>query len=361
MIRFGRLMMLLLAAVVLLTVGACWAVGLVHAAPPPPLPAPTGPHPVGRVEAVFTDPGRQREVMVSAWYPAAGGGAVAPYIPADSLLARTTVGVQAAMWLHSPAAAPAMIAATVPATEGATAARGPLPVVVMSPGLGTPRWILSGLALDLASHGYAAVVIDHTGESPAVEFPDGRIVSGTPPGDDSDHMRQQLTIRVADARLVLDRLPTLPIVGPLLDLSRIAMAGHSYGGYTTVAAMAADRRIRAGVVLDGSAGWDGTPDLPAVDRPVLVLAEGDMVHASWIRFGHITTGPFQLATVHGAAHYSPTDLPAFTPHAADLCGSLPAATDAAITRDVATGFLGQQLQGIPAPPSAWPEVDWRTR
>lgn len=353
MTRVMRATIALLAMLVFFALWLAWQADLVHAASP--IASPTGAAAVGRTDTPVTNEGR--ELMVSAWYPAAEVRPPAPYIPVPSLLARSQVAVQSAQWLHTPSAAAAMATATAPAGLDAPldTSVGALPVVVMSPGLGTPRWILSGLAADLASRGWVVVTVDHTGESPAVGLPDGRIVYGTPPdAEDPEYMGAELAVRVADVRLVLDRLGSLPIVGGHLDLERIAMVGHSYGGFTAAAVMAADPRVRAGVVLDGSAGWRGAAPIQGVARPLLMLANGDMIHASWLQLG----GPFQLATLRGGGHYTPTDLPSFTADAA-LCGTIPAGRGTDISRAVVAGFLDQHVRGLTAAREAWPEVDWR--
>lgn len=303
------------------------------------VPAPTGPHHVGRVDTVLTS--GARSIPVSIWYPTTSTGS-APYIPASTAVVRAQLAAEAAMWLRTPGAAPAMTTATLPVAEGGPLAGDRLPVVVWSPGMGTPRWLASGLLMDLASRGYVVIAIDHTGESPAVEIR-GQVRTGTPPtSGDPTYMRTQLDTRVADARLVLDRLDALPVVGGHLDHARIAMAGHSYGGQTTVTAMAADARIRTGIVLDGSAGWDGVAPAPALDRPVLLLAYGDMVHASWTRTG-ATVG-----TVARGGHYTATDLAQFG-GSAEFCGTIDATLGARLTREVvATWLTGRAMPTDPA-------------
>lgn len=92
-----------------------------------------------------------------------------------------------------------------------------------------------------------------------------------------------LPTRVADARVVLDRLADVaggperrqilpPSLAADLDLSKVGMFGHSLGGPTTAQAIHDDPRIRAGVNLDGpnlgSVAADG------LDRPLLMLASG---------------------------------------------------------------------------------------
>ncbi|MQY29817.1 alpha/beta hydrolase family protein [Nocardia aurantia] len=326
---------------------------------PSPVPAPTGPHPVGRIDAQVGDD--ERAIMVSAWYPAAQPGEPTSYIPASGPDADIRLAGQAATWLHSPISAVAAIGAAAPAAEDVPAdtTLGRLPVLLMSPGLGTPRWILSGLAADLASRGWAVVVTDHTAESPAVEFPSGRVVLGNPPKMTDAYMRERLAARVADARTVLDRFAELPMIGDLIDPTRIAMLGHSYGGYTAVSAAAEDPRIRAVVVLDGSAGWhDGSAvERTGLDRPVLLVGYGSMVDASWISFGHHTPGPFSVAMVRDGEHYTPTDLPHLG-GPVELCGTLPPERAAAITRGLVSDFLTHTVLGHPAAGTDWPEVEW---
>ena len=55
--------------------------------------------------------------------------------------------------------------------------RAALPLAVLSPGFTSPRSTLTALAEDLASHGYVVVGIDHTYESFATAFPDGRVTT----------------------------------------------------------------------------------------------------------------------------------------------------------------------------------------
>ncbi|WP_280481052.1 alpha/beta hydrolase family protein [Nocardia cyriacigeorgica] len=308
------------------------------------MPAPAGPHHIGRVDTVLDRDGRM--TPVSVWYPTTAVG-TAPYIPASTAVVRAQLAAEAAMWLRTPGAAPTMATTVLPVAEGAPLAGDRLPVVIWSPGMGTPRWIASGLLMDLASRGYVVVAIDHTGESPAVEIR-GRVRTGTPPASaDPAYMRTQLDTRVADTRHVLDRLDALPVVGGHLDHGRIAMAGHSYGGQTAVSTAAADNRVRTAIVLDGSAAWDGVVGpAPDIDRPTLLLANGMMVHASWL--GADAT----IGTLEGAGHYTPTDLPAFGGDV-EFCGTIDATLGARLTRDVIAAWL----EGAPMPDD--PALRWR--
>jgi len=132
-----------------------------------------------------------------------------------------------------------------------------LPLVMLSPGFTNPRSALTALAEDLASHGYVVAGIDHTYESFATAFPDGRVTTclarEAPRG--RGFWEKVVAGRAADVCFVLDELtgahPAWPGAG-LIDPSRMAMAGHSAGGAAAIAAMLADSRIRAGIDMDGA-------------------------------------------------------------------------------------------------------------
>ena len=115
-----------------------------------------------------------RELMVSLWYPAApSNGPRALYMtPAESrlqLTSRDVTGVPP----------DALSTVRTNAVSDAAPARdeGSLPLVVLSPGFTNPRSTLTGLAEDLASHYYVVAGIDHTYESFATAFPDGRVTT----------------------------------------------------------------------------------------------------------------------------------------------------------------------------------------
>ncbi|WP_433374843.1 alpha/beta hydrolase family protein [Actinoplanes sp. CA-142083] len=234
------------------------------------LPRPTGPHLIGTVPLHLA--GRGRELMISVWYPAAREARrhpVAPWMPAApmrELLAANGFDPEVA-------AAP-----RTAGHEGAPVLRtsGRLPVVVYSHGAGGHRSETTIAVQELAGHGYVVVTVDHTGDAYG-EFPDGRLVV---PGEDVpvtpwDHAH--------DVRFVLDRLEDLaagrnpdadrrPLpagLGAALDLHRIGMFGWSKGGTATALVMNVDRRVRAGLSLDGP--MESQPPVAALDRPFLLM------------------------------------------------------------------------------------------
>jgi dienelactone hydrolase len=247
----------------------------------PCLPVPTAPFPVGTTSLWLTDTSRPdpwaadvsvRELMVSLWYPAASAdGQRARYMTAaESRLLLAGAGITG---VPPDALSTVRTNAAVDATPAGR--QGSLPLIVLSPGFTHPRSALTGLAEDLASHGYVAAGIGHTYESHATAFPDGRVTTCLA-REAPRHGRQEKVVagRAADVRFVLGELTGAHPAWPgaeLIDPSRIAMAGHSMGGAAAIAAMLADSRIRAGIDMDGATAAP-IPD-HGLSRPFLFLGK----------------------------------------------------------------------------------------
>ena len=254
----------------------------------PYLPEPTGPCPVGTTSLCLNDASRPdpwaagvnaRELMVSLWYPAApSDGRRARYMtPAESELQLTSRGITGVPQ-------DALSTVRTNAVSDATPAGGQrsLPLVVLSPGFTNSRSALTALAKDLASHGYVVAGIDHTYESFATAFPDGRVTAALAreaPRRGPGFWEKVVAGRAADVSFVLGELTGAYRAWPgagLIDPSRIAMAGHSAGGAAAIAAMLADSRIRVGIDMDGST-HARIPDR-GLSRPFLFLGKQIELH-----------------------------------------------------------------------------------
>ena len=359
--------------------------------PTPYLPEPTGPYPAGTASVWLTDTSRPdpwvsgvnaRELMVSLWYPAApSDGRRAQYMtPAESELQLTSRGITGIPPDTLSTTRTNAVSDAMPA-----GLQHSLPLVVLSPGFTNSRSTLTALAEDLASHGYVVAGIDHTYESHATAFPDGRVTTclarEAPRRDRKDEVAAG---RAADVCFVLDELtgphPAWPGAG-LIDPSRMAMAGHSAGGAAAIAAMLADSRIRAGIDMDGSTAAP-IPD-EGLARPFLFLGKqsnytpgsggaatpgtrdwklrrGAVI--TWERDWELLTGWKRWLVVAGAVHASFTDLALLADQAGiDTGAGLSGARSLDITRAYVRAFFDQHLRGKPQtlldqPSPRYPEV-----
>jgi hypothetical protein len=373
-----RLMAGTLGAVALLTLAAAIALALLAAAPSaaaqtaappevrftPSLPKPTGPYAIGRTTLHLIDderpdpwtPGQARELMATVTYPARHveryprsrwfSRAVAEDLEASLAQPPTSLTPGSVDLVRARARSRAEAPVARPSGRRA---RG-WPVVLFSPGGGASREQNTAHIEDLASHGYAVVSFDHTYEAPVVEFPDGRVARQVPELLSADPkvlsvvFKRMIDARVADTRFVLDRLAELdrgrnPDAGRrrlpsglrgALDLSRLGMFGYSYGGYTAGEAMVGDRRIDAGVNLDGTMahGFGLSEDWPyapgevvrrGLDRPFMLFGNENHNHLapggfpdggdpSWRDFWTNQRGPKLDLTLRRSEHGSFSDL-----------------------------------------------------
>lgn len=186
------------------------------------------------------------------------------------------------------------------------------PLVVLSPGFTLPVATMTSVAQDLASLGYIVAGIDHPYESAGLDLPGGRFASCV--ACETASPGQVPPVRVRDVSFVLDQLTGRRPVWPgarWIDRTRIGMAGHSIGGNTAFDAMRADRRIDAGINLDGT--FFTAPPGEGMDRPFLML--GTPAHArggidsSWDRAWPLLTGWRRWFVAEGTGHLSFTDFP----------------------------------------------------
>jgi len=326
------------------------------------LPRPTGPAAVGRDTLALVEdrpdpwvPDQPRRLMVSLFYPAVPGtGTRASYL--DLAEARALVDFAD---LGEEFTAERLAATRTWSRVDARPLPGRRPLVVLSPGFTVPRHTLTALAEDLASLGYVVAAVDHAYESVASAFPGGVLPCAACELPGTIGIAPIALNRAKDISAVLDELRH----SPLIDPRRIAVVGHSMGGDAAATAMRADRRVDAGVNLDG-------PLLPAepLDRPFLLLGAADNhlpggeFDPSWDAAWPGMSGWKRWLTVAGADHYSFTDLNLLVQQAGiDLPFELDPARGIRLTRAYVAAFVDRHLRGIPrsiltGPVDAYPEV-----
>jgi predicted dienelactone hydrolase len=360
---------------------------------PVQLPSPSGDYAVGRTQYDWVDGKRidllapytntKRELLVWVWYPAKAQRGLSPvaYLPPNWIKVREAdqgAGVLleynfAALQTHSYADAPLADAVS------------PYPVLIMEPGMGPVVADYTGMAEDLASHGYVVVGINPTYTSFMVVFPDGRVIprsaTGAIPDDAGPAAADQdanriMTVWSDDVRFVMDQLEGMNVdkAGRFygrLDLAHVGVFGHSFGGATAFYVCQRDPRCKAGANMDGtpfSAELSGT--LP---QPFMVMSEDysggcdSNCAAMQQMYAHVNGGAYFL-TVSGARHFNFSDLPLrWVPlvrplfSAVGLVGSIDPARAEQVTNAYLQAFFDQYLRNRPSPllsgPSpAYPEV-----
>jgi len=187
------------------------------------------------------------------------------------------------------------------------------PLVIFSPGLGASRLLYNQVLAELASRGYTVVSVDHTYETPIVEFPDGDAVLGkndTFWREEEGRLEELLGERVKDVQFVLSELGRRDVVSsldvecipgcnrtdtergrgkgqckgrsklagksrkwnPPFNVHNAAIFGHSFGGSTTYSTLAVDDRFRGGLGMDPPI-WLAPNE--TVSQPVVVWGRAD--------------------------------------------------------------------------------------
>jgi dienelactone hydrolase len=239
------------------------------------LPTPTGPFAVGRAIYDWKDDAKMdtlapvpgtRELLVWIWYPSAAGpsAAIDDYVPA---------------WMRAAVELPPGLLKFLTRDLSKVHGHGArdadvsprprsFPVVIMRAGASAFVVNYSTLAEDLASHGYVVVGFDAPYRTFAVAFPDGRVMRRPPENDpelceDQPPVQQArcvsrfLTAWTGDIAFVLDRLERLNTSGSAgklagrLDMTRVGVFGHSFGGATAMQFCHDDPRCKAGIDIDG--------------------------------------------------------------------------------------------------------------
>lgn len=178
-----------------------------------------GPYWVGTREFVI-DPDSERPIPLYVWYPALNpDGADDSYTYVVTVKWEPAPELDTVVYGHAlPDSAPDLSSA-------------PYPVVVLSPGFGTNAAQYTYLAEHLASYGFVVLGVEH---QEGVYFMEENPLRDGPPS---------YALRPADIRRTLDYAESLAAtegaLDGVLDLERVAVTGHSSGGYTALAAAGA--------------------------------------------------------------------------------------------------------------------------
>lgn len=222
-----------------------------HGKPAPPTAI--GPYAVGRTTFNVTDPKRAgRTLPVDVWYPSEPSAVVGATKSRFDLLVTSA---------ESPLAY-----ADTPVAPGTQ-----FPLVIFSHGSGGIRFQSYFLTEFLASHGFIVAAPDHVGNTALDEL------SGT-----TAPFAVTARNRPLDVSLVIDRMlernaSTGDAFRHSIDPARIAVIGHSFGGFTALAMaagfgdIAPDPRVRAIVPIAPASQPFTDAELSSITVPMLLL------------------------------------------------------------------------------------------
>jgi predicted dienelactone hydrolase len=320
--------------------------------PVPKIPSPSGPYPIGTAIYEMTDHSRQelysdqagpRRFMIQVWYPAEIGAddVRAPWMANADIFAPAI-----ADFIRMPSYfLDHLTLVDIPAYQNAklATAQKSFPIILFSHGWRGFNAQNSGQALELASHGYVVVAIQHTYGAITTVFQGGIIAPNNPyalPEDEDDPNYEVVARKLVDQwagdiSFVLDQLNSAgkdpgneagDFFNSSLDFSRIGVYGHSTGGGAAIQFCGTDPRCKAVLGMD--------PFMRPVSAEVI---ENGLSQPSFFMFSQIWADDLDsknnrlfnqfhqnlinnagVINITGTKHYDFSDLPLLSPIAPQL-------------------------------------------
>ncbi|XP_078423306.1 platelet-activating factor acetylhydrolase 2, cytoplasmic-like [Cetorhinus maximus] len=280
------------------------------------------------------------------------------------------------------------------------------PLIIFSHGLGAFRTVYSTVCNEMASRGFVIAAVEHRDESACATFffkssvedfeqpirtttpmeqspeePGSRQAS--PPALEEEwltyrklhtaeedfslrnkqvHQRVEecsralnLLTDINDGKLIKNALPgdlDLSVMKGCIDLERVAVMGHSFGGATAILAVAKDSRFKCAIALDG---WmfplpDDVYSTVQNNNPLLFVNSAKFQtddSISKMKRLHSTGNKIKIITIAGSVHQSQTDFTLLTGQLLSLAfetkGTIDPEEGLAITNKASLAFLQRHL------------------
>ncbi|XP_059810712.1 platelet-activating factor acetylhydrolase 2, cytoplasmic-like isoform X1 [Hypanus sabinus] len=259
------------------------------------------------------------------------------------------------------------------------------PVIIFSHGLGAFRTVYSSICLEMASQGFLVAAMEHRDESAACTYyfklqaeehsagahskleevwlPVRKLNAGE---EEFPLRNSQLSQRVKECVQVLDilsdinsgtsinnvlpdRLDLSDLKG-YVDLQKVAVMGHSFGGSTSILALAEDKRFRCAVALDA---WmlPLAEDVYSKDLGPLFCINSEKFQTEdsieKLKRLQSTNNALKIITILGSVHQSQTDFTLLTgdmlSRAFETRGTINPLKGLEITNRAALAFLQRHL------------------
>ena len=341
------------------------------------MPKLTGKHSIGstihhwtdheRKEWFTDDPNDVRQIMVQLWYPAqkTKKAEMTPYL--DKIDLRSQTMAKAGKF-------PPQLIKHLELTKTnshlnlkAEPEAAPLPIIIISHGITGMRHIHTSLAEKLSNNGYLVIALDHSYDANLTIFPDGSVadyrsdITGFP--DSVSIRKKQLQTRAADVQFVINQLIKIQSgkikhqLNGYLDLNRIGVAGHSYGGGTSIMVSYLDPRVKATLVLDS---WMNP--LPqkiieiGIQQPLIYIGRPKWTDSDYptntdlvAKLMDNTKGANYYLSIKGTLHLNYCDAPLFSPLAKYFLdiGKMNGIKSVNLINNISLQFFDQHLKSEP--------------
>jgi len=356
-VRFCRLV---IAVYSLLTVSTGFA-------DEPADPTRLGPFPVGVTTVVLVDHSRQddatngpRTIPTEIWYPATDDAKELPknklsdflfsgQVPSLLLAVKTGFKVK----IEDIDARYKNVA-----VRDARVREGKFPLVVFSHGNGGMRFQSTFWCDYIASHGYIVASCDHTGNSAATVVNNKIVIHNAKSREKHAADRPKDVSYVIDTLLRYSKGEDSRFAGKI-DPKQIAVAGHSFGGYTAGAVINSDKRVKAIIPMTPVFGPGVNEDVPML---LFQAAEdatiGNEGNGRAKKYFDEAKADKYFVLIKDAGHFSFSDMGQFRPDFGDGIGKGKRVTKPGeeidylaldkvfeITNAYSTAFLGLYLKG----------------
>lgn len=366
---------------------------LIYVLPVPTLPKPTGESLIStmrlqlvdesRLEAYTQEEGDHRQLMITIWYPSQEDKMAKskPYITDFDLFSKT---------IANAAGIPEFLFSHFKHIKTHTTMEAPIssqyekyPLLIFSHGLGTTPLIYTTMLEELVSNGYIIVTIDHTYSTMATTFIDNKAT-----GFDIDietfseeELKQLEDTWVQDVKFVLTEIEALnagdSIFAQRIDLSKVGVFGHSFGGATAYQACYQDDRIKAAVNLDGSI-YNIASGLSQKGKHIMMLTSEEYAKAILVNqevakdldtyrfFRDIMKEEGIFLSINGTKHYNFSDVPLMSPLAkmTGMVGEIDGSHCLKVVNTYLLAFFDHYLKGsqtelLQGSVQEYPEVDFK--
>ena len=309
------------------------------------------------------DPNDKRKIMVQIWYPGQDKPHTKPEAYMDFIHLRSKT-------LASAGKLPSFFPSHLDLIKTHSYLNidfikkdSPSPVLIFSHGITGSRHLHQVLFEYLASRGYVIVAPDHSYDCNLTIFPNGQLadyrsdITGHP--DSVKIRRKQINTRSRDIEFIIDQLEHIEqgsIRSQLfgnIDLDKIAVGGHSYGGATATLSTHIDKRIKACLVLDS---WVSPLPESVLDTgihvPFLFMGRPTWENSDYpgnysildSLIAHSSEPKYQLV-IRQTEHLDYTDIPIYSPlikYFMDV-GDLSPSESLPVINELVYGFLEEHL------------------